>query len=58
MKERQGGAITRYRLTEEYLVGKDTEQVRNYDLLSIIMLCLGGPDGAHYGGVLRMLEVP
>ena len=22
-----------------------------------IMLCLGGPDGAHYDGVLRMLDV-
>ena len=27
------------------------------DLLSIIMLCLGGPDGSNYDGVLRMLDV-
>ena len=31
--------------------------VENYDLLSIIMLCLGRPDGKNYGGVLRMLDV-
>ena len=31
--------------------------MRNYDLLSIIMLCLGGPDGKNYDGVLRMLDV-
>ena len=31
--------------------------VRNYDLLSIIMLCLGGPDGENYNGVWRMLDV-
>lgn len=49
--------ITRYRLTEEQLVGEAREPVRNYDLLSIIMLCLGGPDGANYDGVLRMLDV-
>ena len=49
--------ITRYRLVEEHLVGEATEPVRNYDLLSIIMLCLGGPDGANYDGVLRMLDV-
>jgi len=49
--------ITRYRLTEEHLVGEATEPVRNYDLLSIIMLCLGGPDGKNYDGVLRMLDV-
>ena len=37
--------ITRYRLVEEYLVGEGKEPIRNCDLLSIIMLCLGGPDG-------------
>ena len=42
---------------EEYLVGEGKEPIRNYDLLSIIMLCLGGPDGSNYDGVLRMLDV-
>jgi len=55
-KEREN-TITRYRLTEEHLVGEAVEPVRNYDLLSIIMLCLGGPDGENYDGVLRMLDV-
>ena len=49
--------ITRYRMVEEHLVGEGKEPVRNYDLLSIIMLCLGGPDGENYDGVLRMLDV-
>jgi len=49
--------ITRYRVVEEHLVGAATEPVRNYDLLSIIMLCFGGPDGENYDGVLRMLDV-
>ena len=49
--------ITRYRLTEEYLVGEGKEPTKNYDLLSIIMLCLGGPSGANYDGILRMLDV-
>ncbi len=49
--------ITRYRLTEEHLVGEAVEPVQNYDLLSIVMLCLGGPDGENYDGVLRMLDV-
>ncbi len=44
-------------MVEEHLAGAVTEPVRNYDLLSIIMLCLGGPDGENYGGVLRMLDV-
>ena len=33
------------------------EPVENYDLLSIVMLCLGGPGGGNYEGVLRMLDV-
>lgn len=49
--------ITRYRLTEEHLVGDASEAVRNYDLLSIVMLCLGGPGGENYDGVLRLLDV-
>ena len=50
-------SITRYRLVEEQLVGEAAEPVKNYDLLSIVMLCLGGPEGGNYEGVLRMLDV-
>ena len=50
-------SITRYRLVEEQLVGEAVEPVKNYDLLSIVMLCLGGPGGGNYEGVLRMLDV-
>jgi len=53
-------SITRYRLVEEQLVGEavePVEPVENYDLLSIVMLCLGGPGGGNYEGVLRMLDV-
>ena len=53
----RANTIIRYRLMEEHLVGEATEPVRNYDLLSIVMLCLGGPSGEHYEGVLRMLDV-
>ena len=33
------------------------EPVQNYDLLSMIVLCLGGPEAEHYEGVIRMLDV-
>ncbi len=49
--------ITRYRMMEENIVGDVTEPVKNYDLLSIIMICLGGPDDKNYSGILRMLDV-
>ena len=49
--------ITRYRLVEEHLVGEAVEPVENYDLLSVIVLCLGDADEENYGGILRMLDV-
>ena len=55
--KKRENTITRYRLVEEHLVGEAMEPVRNYDLLSIVMLCLGGPNGENYDGVLRMLDV-
>ena len=42
---------------EENLIGEAKEPVANYDLLSVIMLCLGGRDKTTYDGVIRMLDV-
>ena len=33
------------------------EPIRNYDLLSVVMLCLGGEDKENYDGVLKLLDV-
>ena len=55
--EERRNSITRYRLTEENLIGAVTEEVRDYDLLSVVMLCLGGADGENYDGVLKLLDV-
>lgn len=49
--------ITRYRLVEEHLIGEANEEVQNYDLLSVVMICLGGPKADNYCGILRMLDV-
>ena len=55
-KNRQN-SITRYRLTEENLIGNVKEPVGNYDLLSVVMVCLGGAEGENYDGVLKLLDV-
>lgn len=55
-KKRQN-SITRYHMTEENLVGNMKEQVRNYDLIDAVILCLGGEDRENYGGVLKLLDV-
>lgn len=49
--------INRYRLVEETITGDAEEPAGNYDLLSIIMVCLGGPERENYDGILRMLDV-
>lgn len=50
-------SITRYSVTEENRVGQVKEDRKHYDLLSVIMICLGGSDGEHYEGILKLLEV-
>jgi len=49
--------ITRYRLIEEPMVGSASEPAGHYDLMTIIMICLGGPEETDERGILRMLNV-
>lgn len=46
-------SITRYHITEENLVGDVKEPVRHYDLMDVVVLCLGG--GEDGGGIFRLL---
>lgn len=55
--EERRNSITRYRLVEENLIGTVQERPRDYDLLSVVMLCLGGADGENYNGILKLLDV-
>lgn len=47
--------INRYRLTEEHLVGEAKEAAANYDLLSVVMVCLGEGSPGHPNDVLHLL---
>jgi len=49
--------ITRYHIHEENLVGNVREKEQNYDLMSVIMVCLGSPESENYEGVLKLLDV-
>lgn len=49
-------SINRYSIKEEHLVGSVTDSVQNYDMLTVVMICLGGSDDAS-AGILRLLEV-
>lgn len=55
-KNRQN-TITRYRITEESIVGNAKEDIKNYDLMTAIMICLGSEDNKADGGVLELLDV-
>ena len=54
-KERRN-SITRYTLREEQLVGNSVEAAKNYDLISVVMICLGDAQDRQTD-VLRMLDV-
>ncbi len=49
--------ITLYSMKEKNLVGELHERPENYDLLTVIMICLGDTDENPQTGVLRMLDV-
>lgn len=49
--------ITRYTMREENLIGRVKEPLENYDLITLIMICLGDEKGENYSGILKLLEV-
>jgi len=57
--EHHKNTITRYRITEENIVGHVREAVENYDLMTVIVLGLGSPDEAEGENtdILRLLSV-
>ena len=42
---------------EEQIVGEAKDEVRNYDLMSAVMICLGEETDRNYSGLLKFLEV-
>ena len=54
--KKRHNTITRYSIKEDYIVGKAVEKVQNYDLLSVVLICLGNEDEENYGGILKLLK--
>lgn len=55
--EENANTITRYRISEEQIVGDVSEKECNYDLLTVMMLRLGAADQAKDEPILRLLDV-
>lgn len=49
--------ITRYFIQEENLIGEALEKRENYDLMTVIMICLGRSGSDRYQGILKLLDV-
>ena len=49
--------LTRYSIRPERLIGNATEKSENYDLMSVVTICLGKPDAENYTGILKFLDV-
>lgn len=49
--------IAQYSIAEKSLVGTVSEAEENYDLMTVLMICLGQPEGENYEGILKLLEV-
>ena len=49
--------ITSYALAENNFVGQVKEEQKNYDLLSVFMICLGNPEAEIGCGILKLLSV-
>lgn len=50
-------SIAEYSIGEKILVGQTGEKAENYDLMSIILICLGGSVDINYDGIIKMLDV-
>ncbi|MGN0299523.1 MAG: hypothetical protein ACI4C1_10155, partial [Lachnospiraceae bacterium] len=48
--------ITKYQMSEFNLVGHGKEERQYYDLLTVIMICLGTEHQENYNGVLKLLQ--
>ena len=55
--ENRKNTITRYHMTESNLVGNVREPKANYDLLTVVMLCIGEPEDDTGTEILDLLNV-
>ncbi|MDO5296088.1 MAG: hypothetical protein Q4F00_05500 [bacterium] len=46
-----------YHITEDDIIGSSQDDAKNYDLLAVIIICLGTQDDENYQGILKLLGV-
>ena len=49
--------VIRYSIRPEMLIGNAVEKTENYDLLSVVTICLGAQDTENYIGIVKFMDV-
>ena len=49
--------LTRYSIRPEQLIGNAVEKSENYDLMSVVTICLGEPGTENYTGIVKFMDV-
>lgn len=49
--------IARYALDKKDIAGQTPDDKKDYDLINVVMVCLGGKEKPGYDGLLKMLDV-
>lgn len=49
--------LIRYSIRPEQLIGNAVEKSENYDLMSVVTICLGEPGTENYTGIVKFMDV-
>lgn len=49
--------MSRYFIEEKNIIGKVKEKKEDYDLITVVMICLGSSENDNYTGILKLLDV-
>ena len=49
--------LIRYSIRPEQLIGNAVEKSENYDLMSVVTICLGDPGTENYTGIVKFMDV-
>ena len=49
--------MIRYSIRPEQLIGNAVEKSENYDLMSVVTICLGEPGTENYTGIVKFMDV-
>ena len=50
-------SLSKYSIKEEKMIGEFSENTKNYDLMTAIVICLGDAEDTNTTGILKLLEV-